>query len=72
MRADWHLAADLVRTFPQKRFFLAGGLGPENVQAALAAVHPYAVDASSALESRPGAKNGNKMKAFIEAVRNRS
>ena len=71
VQADWKLAAELVRTFPDKRFFLAGGLGPANVRAAIAAVQPYAVDASSALESRPGIKDRQKMKEFSEAVRNR-
>jgi phosphoribosylanthranilate isomerase len=69
VQADWQLAAELVRTFADKRFFLAGGLGPENVEAAVAAVKPFAVDASSALESGPGIKDRHKMKTFIEAVR---
>jgi phosphoribosylanthranilate isomerase len=71
VQANWQLAAELVQTFPDKRFFLAGGLRAENVQAAVAAVRPFAVDASSALESRPGIKDRQKMQAFIEAVRNR-
>jgi phosphoribosylanthranilate isomerase len=71
VQANWKLAAEIVRTFPGKCFFLAGGLGPENVQAAIAAVQPFAVDASSALESRPGIKDKQLVKKFIEAVRNR-
>jgi phosphoribosylanthranilate isomerase len=71
VQADWQLAAEIVRAFPDKRFFLAGGLRAENVQAAVAAVRPFAVDASSALESRPGIKDRQKMEAFIEAVRSR-
>ena len=71
VRANWQLASELVKTFPEKRFFLAGGLGPGNVEAALLAVRPFAVDASSALESRPGIKDRQKMKAFIEVVRSR-
>jgi phosphoribosylanthranilate isomerase len=71
VQADWQLAAELVRTFREKRFFLAGGLGPENVRTAISAVRPFAVDASSALESRPGRKDRNKLKAFIKTVRNR-
>ena len=71
VQADWRLAAELVRTFPDKRFFLAGGLGPENVQAAVAAVQPFAVDASSSLEKDLRIKDRQKMKTFIEAVRNR-
>jgi phosphoribosylanthranilate isomerase len=71
VQANWQLASELVRTFPQKRFILAGGLGPDNVRAAVSAVRPFAVDASSALESRPGIKDRQKMKAFIAAVRSR-
>ena len=71
VQANWRLAAELVQTFPAKRFFLAGGLGPENVQAAASTVLPFAVDASSALESDPGIKDRHKMKAFMEAVRKR-
>jgi phosphoribosylanthranilate isomerase len=67
--ANWRLAAELVRNFPDKRFVLAGGLGPENVQAAVAAVRPFAVDASSALESAPGVKDRQKMTKFFEVVR---
>jgi phosphoribosylanthranilate isomerase len=71
VQADWQLAAELVQTFPEKRFFLAGGLGPEIIQAAVSMVRPFAVDASSALESSPGVKDPQKLKAFIEAVRRR-
>lgn len=71
VQADWQLASELVSTFPQKRFFLAGGLGPDNVRAAVEAVRPFAVDASSVLEQRPGIKDQKKMKVFIEAVRSR-
>jgi phosphoribosylanthranilate isomerase len=70
VQADWRLAAELVSTFADKRFFLAGGLGPGNVEAAVAAVRPFAVDASSGLENSPGTKDRQKMKTFIEAVRN--
>jgi len=71
VQADWQLAAELVVTFPEKSFFLAGGLGPDNVEAAVSAVRPFAVDASSSLESCPGIKDRKKIKAFIEAVRSR-
>ncbi len=52
------------------RLFLSGGLSPENVGSAIAAVHPYAVDACSLLESSPGKKDFARMTAFVEAVRN--
>lgn len=51
------------------RLMLAGGLGPENVPAAIAACRPWAVDASSSLESAPGIKEHARVRAFVEAVR---
>jgi indole-3-glycerol phosphate synthase len=48
---------------------LAGRLGPDNVRAAIDAVHPWAVDAASRLESAPGIKDHAKVRAFVEAAR---
>jgi indole-3-glycerol phosphate synthase/phosphoribosylanthranilate isomerase len=51
------------------RIVLAGGLGPGNVQAAIAAVRPWAVDAARSLEAAPGIKDHAKVRAFVEAAR---
>ena len=51
------------------RVVLAGGLGPENVGAAIAAVGPWAVDASSSLEVSPGVKDHARVRAYVEAAR---
>jgi indole-3-glycerol phosphate synthase/phosphoribosylanthranilate isomerase len=51
------------------RIMLAGGLGPENVRAAIEAVRPWAVDASSALESAPGVKDHDRVRAYVAAAR---
>jgi indole-3-glycerol phosphate synthase/phosphoribosylanthranilate isomerase len=51
------------------RLMLAGKLAPENVRAAIAAVHPWAVDASSQLEVAPGIKDHERIRAFVQAVR---
>jgi len=48
---------------------LAGGLTPENVADAIAAVHPYAVDVATGVETSPGIKDVEKMRAFIQASR---
>ncbi|HVC86102.1 MAG TPA: bifunctional indole-3-glycerol phosphate synthase/phosphoribosylanthranilate isomerase [Gaiellaceae bacterium] len=48
------------------RLVLAGKLGPDNVRAAIDAVHPWAVDAASRLETAPGIKDHAKVKAFVE------
>jgi phosphoribosylanthranilate isomerase len=48
-----------------RQFVLAGGLGPDNVAAAISAVRPFGVDASSRLEKRPGVKDRRLVKEFI-------
>ncbi|HZS23436.1 MAG TPA: bifunctional indole-3-glycerol phosphate synthase/phosphoribosylanthranilate isomerase [Gaiellaceae bacterium] len=50
------------------RVMLAGGLGPENVRDAIAAVRPWAVDATSSLEREPGIKDHDKVRAYVEAA----
>jgi indole-3-glycerol phosphate synthase/phosphoribosylanthranilate isomerase len=51
------------------RLMLAGGLGPENVRRAIAATRPWAVDASSSLESGPGVKDHDRVRAYVAAAR---
>jgi indole-3-glycerol phosphate synthase len=51
------------------RVVLAGKLGPDNVRAAIDAVHPWAVDAASQLESAPGIKDHAKVEAFVQEAR---
>ncbi|MEE1013199.1 MAG: phosphoribosylanthranilate isomerase [Clostridia bacterium] len=53
-----------------RAFFLAGGLDAANVQEAIQMCRPYAVDASSSLET-DGVKDKKKMSAFVNAVRDR-
>jgi len=64
---DWSLARDVRQ---RSRFLLlAGGLAPENVRAAIEAVRPDGVDASSRLEAAPGRKDHARVRAFVAAVR---
>jgi phosphoribosylanthranilate isomerase len=51
------------------RVMLAGSLGPENVAEAIAAVRPWAVDASSALERSTGIKDHARVRAYVAAAR---
>jgi phosphoribosylanthranilate isomerase len=64
---DWSLAVKAKEAgLP---VILAGGLGPENIREAIAAVKPYAVDVNSGIEERPGKKDPVLMKQLMEKIR---
>ncbi len=63
---NWKLARGANRG---ARIFLAGGLTPENVVAAIQSTNPYAVDVCSGVEARPGRKDPALMVALIWAVK---
>lgn len=65
-RADWALAAELARERP---IWLAGGLTPEDVAEAVAAVRPFGVDVASGVESAPGEKDLDRVRALVERAR---
>jgi phosphoribosylanthranilate isomerase len=64
---DWALVKGLAGRVPF--LMLAGGLTPDNVEAAVAAVRPQAVDVSSGVESLPGRKDPARVRAFVAAAR---
>jgi len=66
---DWALATLTRERVP--RLFLAGGLNPDNVAKAVAAVRPYAVDVCSGVETSPGRKSPELMRRFVEQVKSR-
>ena len=61
---EW--AADVAR---HREILLAGGLGPDDVADAIAAVRPAGVDASSRLERSPGEKDPELVRRFVQAAR---
>jgi len=62
---DWSIIDHLKL---QRPTLLAGGLSPENVALAIAAVHPYAVDINSAIELQPGIKDHRRLQALMQVV----
>ena len=63
---NWEIARQALRYGP---VILSGGLTPANVYQAIIQVQPYAVDVSSGVESEPGKKDHDKLRAFLEAAK---
>ena len=63
--ADWRLAR---RANRYGRVILAGGIRPDNVAQAIAEAQPFAVDVASGVESKPGKKDPDAMRALLRAV----
>ncbi len=63
---DWGAAAEVAR---HAELVLAGGLDPDNVAAAIAAVRPFGVDVSSGVEAQPGVKDPQAVERFVKAAR---
>jgi phosphoribosylanthranilate isomerase len=66
-RFNWDLALEAKNL--GRPIFLAGGLTPGNVADAVRYVQPYAVDVSSGVESAPGKKDPEKVRAFVKAAK---
>jgi len=62
---DWQRITGLA----SDNLILAGGLTPDNVEAAVQAVRPYAVDVSGGVELAPGKKDHRALKAFISSAK---
>ena len=63
---DWRAASAVAQ---RAQLVLAGGLDPDNVAGAIAAVQPFGVDVSSGVESRPGIKDPEAVRRFVAAAR---
>ena len=61
---DWNLVPSIKRPW-----FLAGGLGCDNLESAIHLLHPWAVDLSSSVET-DGHKDPDKILKAVQAVRN--
>ncbi len=66
LSCDWEALADRLDDL---EFGLAGGLSPVNVARAVRIVRPFLVDVSSGVELRPGVKDHDALRAFVDAAR---
>lgn len=62
---DWRLAEGVA---DPGRLIVSGGLGPDNVGAAITHLRPWGVDVASGVEASPGVKDPGKLRAFITAA----
>ena len=65
---DHALLGEVKRLAEARPLVLSGGLNPTNVQTAIEATQPWAVDVSSGVESSPGMKSNDKILDFVAAV----
>jgi phosphoribosylanthranilate isomerase len=65
---DWAGFSALSRTRPEKTWILAGGLGPENIRAALEKSGTRYLDVNSGVETAPGIKSPEKLRALASAL----
>jgi phosphoribosylanthranilate isomerase len=69
-RFDWESAKTGIWFLEQKvPVVVAGGLTPHNVDHAIKTLRPWGLDVSSGVESQPGKKDPEKVRAFVRAVR---
>jgi phosphoribosylanthranilate isomerase len=66
---DWAVSARIVAALVPLPAYLAGGLTPGNVAAAIARVRPAGVDVNSGVEDAAGRKDPARLRAFIAAAR---
>ncbi|MBT5717437.1 MAG: phosphoribosylanthranilate isomerase [Opitutae bacterium] len=66
--SDWEKFSALQKSFSTKKWILAGGLSPTNIQAAIKSTDARIVDVNSGVEQSPGVKDSQKLKRFFSKI----
>jgi phosphoribosylanthranilate isomerase len=69
MAHDWSISREIVERYSGTAFFLAGGLHPQNVRAAIELVKPFGVDVNSGTKGADGFKDPYKLQTFIDEAK---
>jgi phosphoribosylanthranilate isomerase len=67
--ADWKSFSEFQILYPEKKWILAGGIGPENIVSSIQATDAHMIDLNSAVESKPGQKEVDKIKSVFESLK---
>lgn len=67
--ADWKSFSEFQNLYPEKKWILAGGIGPENVVSSVVQTNARMIDLNSAVESKPGQKEVYKIKSVFESLK---
>lgn len=66
--SDWEQFSIWQKSFPSKKWILAGGLSPLNIQLAIKNTLVRAVDVNSGVEEFPGVKDHSKLREFFTKI----
>ena len=66
--SDWEQFSIWQKSFPSKKWILAGGLSPLNIQLAIKNTLVRIVDVNSGVEESPGVKDHSKLREFFTKV----
>lgn len=67
----WEFAAQFSESV-KTPYFLAGGLGPDNIKDALSILSPWGVDVNSGVEKAPGIKDIKKVEQAVRIIKERN
>ena len=66
--SDWDKFSSLQKSFCSKKWILAGGLSPQNIQLALNSTDAQIVDVNSGVEKSPGVKDSQKLERLFSKI----